>query len=718
MPLMNRLLCFAVLLALIPDFTLAAEREDILVTNFDGLDYGAWKTTGEAFGTGPARGALPGQMAVEGFEGPGLVNSFVKGDATTGTLTSLEITLSRKYLAFLIGGGKHPGQTCINLLLDGKVVRTATGPNGQLGGSERLDWESWDVSDLNGKPVVIQIVDTATGGWGHINIDQIIQSDTRRGNTLVRREILVDKDFLHLPVKNGAAKKQIKFLVDGKTVREFEIELDAIKPDFTTFTDVRKWRGQALTIETQLPYDSKLLDSITAQDTIPVEQETYKEKHRPQFHFTSRRGWLNDPNGLVYHAGEWHLFYQHNPYGWGWGNMHWGHAVSRDLFHWQELPTAIYPRHWGDFAFSGSAIVDTQNAAGFKSGKEDVLLAFYTSTGRGECLAFSNDNGRTWRDYEHNPIVRHQGRDPKVVWHAASKAWVMAVYDESPNIERNISFYTSKNLKEWTFASRIFGFYECPDLFELKLENDPKVSRWVLYGADGKYLLGDFDGKQFHTREGKHQLWHGNFYAAQTYSDAPDGRRVQIGWANGIAFPGMPFNQQMTVPVELTLKSNPLGYAVSVWPVKELAELTDKSLTQAIPENKQLTLKAGKEVPLTGPSESLDLFDLSLEIEPDQLAEKVVLTVQGTPITYDVQKEALTCRHVTALMMLDGGKFQLRVLGDRNSLEIFGNGGKLAISVGGLPSDTDRTAKCVAIGAEATLRQIELKSLKSAWKKP
>jgi fructan beta-fructosidase len=601
MPLMNRpfyhLPRWLLLFAIVPAFAVAETRPDIVVAEFEGPDYGAWQTTGDAFGTGPAQGALPGQMVVEGFEGKGLVNSFMKGDGTTGTLTSPELKLERKFLVFLIGGGKHPDQTCINLLLDGKVVRTATGPNGVAGGTERLEWYSWDVAELAGKSVVVQIVDKATGGWGHINIDQILQSDIRRGTDLLRRELLVEKNFLYLPVKNGAAKRQVKFIVNGQTAREFEIELDDAKPDFTAFSDVSKFKGQRLTIEAELPYGSKLLESITAQDTIPVEQEVYTEEHRPQFHFTSRRGWLNDPNGLVYHAGEWHLFYQHNPFGWGWGNMHWGHAVSSDLFHWKELPTAIYPRQWGDFAFSGSALVDSRNVAGFKTGKEDVLLAFYTSTGRGECLAYSNDLGRTWQDCNQNPVVKHQGRDPKVIYHAASKSWVMAVYDESPNIPRNIAFYTSQNLRDWTFASRINDFFECPDLFELPLEGNPEQKKWVLYGADGRYLLGDFDGKQFHAQSNKQQVWFGNFYAAQTYSDAPDGRRVQIGWGSGIAFPGMPFNQQMTIPVELTLRAIPNGLIMNAWPVKETSGLVDMTLKLAIPDNAPLRVLPGKPAP-------------------------------------------------------------------------------------------------------------------------
>ena len=158
-----------------------AAQPDLLVADFEGETYGEWQVTGDAFGAGPAAGTLANQMHVEGFEGKRLVNSFLKGDRSTGTLTSPEFTVERKFLSFLIGGGRHATQTCINLLHEGKIVRTSTGPNDQPGGSERLDWDSWDVADLAGKKVRVQIVDAATGGWGHVNVDHILQSDTRRG---------------------------------------------------------------------------------------------------------------------------------------------------------------------------------------------------------------------------------------------------------------------------------------------------------------------------------------------------------------------------------------------------------------------------------------------------------------------------------------------------------------------------------------------------------
>ena len=383
--------------------------DDVLLADFEGKDYGAWTATGTAFGTGPARGALPNQMPVGGFAGKGLVNSYLGGDAATGTLSSPPFTIQRKFLNFLIGGGRHPGETGINLLIDGKVVRSSTGRD-----SEMLDADGWDVAEFAGKTATLEIVDRATGGWGHINLDQVVQSDVKAGPR--SRELTISSRYLQLPVRTGQPKKVMKLIVDDAVVREFDIELAERDPQFWAVVDVAQWKGKLLRMEAS----SAALDQVEQVDVPKSGDET----QRPAFHFTSRRGWLNDPNGLVYAQGEWHLYYQHNPYGWAWGNMHWGHAVSKDLLHWEELPIAIYPRKYGDWAFSGSAVVDKDNTSGWKTGTDDLLVGAYTSTGRGECIVYSNDRGRTWTEHAGNPVVKHAGRDPRLLWHAASRQWV------------------------------------------------------------------------------------------------------------------------------------------------------------------------------------------------------------------------------------------------------------------------------------------------------
>jgi fructan beta-fructosidase len=715
--------CASVILLALPALAPAADRKDLLIADFEGETYGDWKATGTAFGNGPARGTLPGQMPVSGYLGKGLVNSFNGGDKSTGTLTAPPFMVERKYINFLVGGGKFPGKTCVNLLVDDKVVRTATGPNDQPGGSEALDWASWDVAELEGKSAVIQVVDDATGGWGHINVDHIVQSDRRRGTSEVRREFEIKKDYLNLPVKTGATKRRVRFEVDGKTVREFDIELADDRPDFFVFADVTPFRGKKLAVVASLPADSKGLAAITPSDEVAGAAELYREKYRPQFHFTSRRGWLNDPNGLVYAAGEWHLFYQHNPYGWDWGNMHWGHASSKDLFHWRELPVALTPRTYGDWCFSGSAVVDRNNTSGWRNGDGPLLVCAFTSTGRGECIAYSNDQGRTWTEYDGNPVVKHGGRDPKLVWHAATKKWVMAVYDERDGRARDVAFYTSPDLKKWEFGSRIGGFFECPDLYPLAVDGDAKKVKWVLSAADGRYMIGQFDGTKFVKESGKHQVWYGNFYAAQTFDSAPltptplppgargrgeGGRRVQIGWGNGITFPGMPFNQQMTVPVELTLRTTDDGVRLFAEPVKEIESLRDGKHAW-----KEVILK-----PDTNPLAEVkgELFDLSAEVRPAE-AEQVTFTVRGVPVVYGAKKGEVSCRGKAApLKVRKDGTVRLRILVDRGSIEVFGNDGQAALSVGVLISPDDRSLALSARGGEAKVNALEVNVLKSAWK--
>jgi fructan beta-fructosidase len=709
--------CLAVCLLIAASPLRAADRDDILIADFEGDDYGTWKSTGTAFGNRPARGTLAGQMPVSGFLGKGLVNSFLGGDDALGRLTSPEFQIERRNINFLIGGGKHPGQTCINLIVDGKVARTASGPNGVPGGSERLDWDGWDVAELEGKSATIEIVDDLQGGWGHINIDQIVQSDRAKRYAPANRELVVAERYLHIPVKTGGSKVRMKIYRAGKTLdkesllREFEVELADGQADFQTFCDLEQWHGTRVTVEVdRLPYGSKALDGLHFASSVPSARELYNERDRPQLHFSSRRGWLNDPNGLVYAGGQWHLFYQHNPYGWAWGNMHWGHATSSDLFHWKELPIALYPPRYDDMAFSGSAVVDLKNTSGWKKGDGDLLVAAFTSTARGECIVYSNDAGKTWTEFEGNPVVKHAGRDPKLIWHEPSQAWVMAVYDEFEN-KQWIAFHTSKDFKTWQFQSRIEGFFECPDLFEMPVlergDAARQTSKWVIYAADGKYRLGQFDGKKFIPETDKLQLWHGNFYAAQTYSDAPENRRVQIGWGNGIEFKGMPFNQQMVLPVELTLRTTIDGPRLFAEPVRELAGL----------ENQPHRLNNVKLVENENPLAALqgELLRITAEIEPGQ-AEYVGFSVRGVGVRYDVQKQQITCRHVTAPLPLVGGVVKLEIIVDRGSIEVFGNGGRVALSVGGVLAPEERSIKTEVQGTGAKLRNLKITELKSAWR--
>ena len=214
----------------------------------------------------------------------------------------------------------------------------------------------------------------------------------------VTREVVVEKKLLHFPVKNGAEKRVVTVSLDGKQVRRFDIELADADADWWAPLDVSAWAGKTLSVGLDtLPVGSKVLASLRQSDRLLDAERLYREPLRPQFHFSPRRGWVGDPNGLVCYKGDYHLFFQYNPYGLKWGNMHWGHAVSKDLVHWQELPITLYPPKFGDHPYSGSAVVDRENTAGFKKGTEDPIVIVFPSTGRGICLTYSTDAGRTFR---------------------------------------------------------------------------------------------------------------------------------------------------------------------------------------------------------------------------------------------------------------------------------------------------------------------------------
>ena len=522
------------------------------------------------------------------------------------------------------------------------------------------------------------------------------------------RELTLQNRYLNLPVKNGAAKRRMSLLIDGQIVREFEIELAEAEPDFWVFLDVSMFRGRTATLRVaSLGQNSRALQAIAQSDTIQGAEDLYREKHRPQFHFSSRRGWNNDSNGLVFYQGRYHLYYQHNPYGWNWGNMHWGHAVSTDLVHWEELPIALYPRNFGDWCFSGSAVVDGDNTGGFQTGEHDVIVAVYTSTGRGECLAYSNDRGRTFTDYPGNPVVTHQGRDPKVLWYAPGRHWVMAVYDEQDK-SQGIAFYTSPNLRDWQFRSRLDGFYECPEIFELPVDGDRNNRKWIVHAADGSYVIGQFDGRTFTAESGKHPWSYGDcFYASQTFNNMPpkDGRRIQIAWGR-IATPGMPFNQCMLFPCELTLRTTEDGVRMFAEPVKEVELLHGQRYSwhdETIePDRNPLADVRG------------ELFHLRGQVDVGH-ANELTFVIRGLPVVYDVARQELSCKGKTAPLKPANGTIRLEILVDRTSMEIFGNDGRIYMPIGAIPADSNKSLQLSARGGTAKIQALEVHRLRSAW---
>lgn len=709
------------LLALCAGTTLPlAAAEDVLIADFEGPTYGEWKTTGDAFGAGPARGTLPGQMTVDGFQGKGLVNSFNGGDRATGTLTSPEFTIDRRYLAFLIGGGRDEEKTCLQLRVDGRVVRKATGPNGQPGGSETLAPESWDVGEFAGHRATLQIVDRATGGWGHVNVDHLVLTDRKPPGLVVnaRRDLVLEKRYLNLPIKNGPTRK-VTFSLDGKVEVRNDIGLADGAADWWAFLDVSAWRGRTLTIEVdRLREDSGALQAIEQSDTIRDGANVYREPLRGQLHFSSKRGWNNDPNGLVYFNGEYHLFYQHNPYGWPWGNMHWGHAVSRDLVRWEELGDVLAPDSFGPM-FSGSAVVDAKNTSGLGQAGRPPLVLIYTAAGDPtvQCIASSTD-GRHFTKYSGNPVLKQitgGNRDPKVMWHEPTQRWVMVLYVELPGHKHTVHFYTSPNLRDWTLASITEGqpgtgfLFECPDFFELAVDGRPSQRKWVLTAANSEYAIGTFDGRTFTPEQRKLPGHRGKgFYAAQTFSDIPaaDGRRIQIGWFQ-TETKGMPFNQSMTIPLELKLKSTAEGPRMTFSPVRELEKLRTKSRQFG-----GRKLGPGEANPLA--DVQTELTELRLEIVPGA-AREIVLGLRGATLAYDVAKQELTVNQHRAPAPLQDGRLRLTVFGDRTGLEVFASDGLCYVPMPFQPKESDRGLSLIARGGTAEVTTLDVHELRSIW---
>jgi fructan beta-fructosidase len=653
---------------------------------------------------------LPGQQEVSGFEGKRLVNSFNGSDGTTGTLTSPPFTIERDYIRFLIGGGGHEGKTCINLVVDGDTVATATGPNTEPGGSEELEPSFWEVGKYKGKSAVIRIVDRATGGWGHINVDHIVQRphDGVDPAELVRRSPL-ERPYLNLPVKNGARSGGWKCSSTAMPCERSTSNSRHASPtggpiiDISPFGEARKRCSKSMTADAA---DSRWAEDRSIRPTRSKAPRICTTRRSGRSSTSARSGaGINDPNGMVYYDGEYHLFFQHNPYGTRLGRTCTGATRSaRISCTGKQLPIALFP--WTQavaHCFSGSAVVDAQNTAGFQAGDEQVIVAALTDTGCGEALAYSNDRGRTFTYYEGNPVVKHKGRDPKIIWYEPGKHWVMAVYTEQEN-SRAIAFYTSSNLKDWEYQSRLDGYYECPEIFELPVDGDPANTRWVVFAADAKYAVGRFDGKAFTPEhEGKHQVHWGAYYASQTFSGTPDGRRIQIGWGR-IDMEGMPFNQMMTFPCRLTLHSTAEGIRMRAAPVKEIELLHHRK--HAL---NPMQVEPGASVSV---ATSGRLFDIRAEFEVGQ-AKAFGLQIGDTKVIYDAAKADL----MGMPLKPEAGKIRLQILVDRPSLEICGNDG-CVYQTRAFRSDSEiDTIQVFAHEAPVQVNSLEVYELNSIWSK-
>ncbi|QJE98243.1 glycoside hydrolase family 32 protein [Luteolibacter luteus] len=524
--------------------------------------------------------------------------------------------------------------------------------------SEAMFPITFDAQALMGKTASIVIFDNATGGWGHINADDFAASD-----------------------------------------------------------------------EPAVPSDGgfMLTPGIPEADAPMV---GYDQPLRPQFHFSSRRNWLNDPNGMVFDGLHYHLFFQHNPLGTGWGNMTWGHAISTDMMHWRQLDHALLPYQVDGRSgtiYSGSTVVDHNNSLGVQVGARKTLVSFFTYASEPfyQAMAYSTDGGVTWK-YHNNgrAVVPNQGfdngeRDPKVFWHEASQRWVMVLWVQ--NNPGRVRFFTSTNLKDWTFASDLLRnwAFECMDMFPLQVDGDPAQTKWVIYDASFDYEIGSFDGATFTTEAGPFHASRGNFYAAQSFNQAPNGRVTQIGWMfdgpDSAAAYGLPYNKQMSFPCDLTLRTTPAGVRLCAQPIPEIASLvtsTQQVSSQILTPTSNLLAQMG----------NLDLVDLTIEFDPGT-ASQVILDLPRTSVRYEAASGVFTFTGTDGnqAVAMDGsfmprnGRVKLRLLLDRLSLETYAFDGESFGAHYINPSNGAATPSLRSVGGNAFVHSLVVKSLGSAW---
>lgn len=575
-------------------------------------------------------------------------------------------------------------------------------------------------------------------------------------NTLVR--VTGDSRYLLLPVQESTDDARINVLVDGNVAETIYVRLAKSKTDYTVPFDLTPYKGHDVMLDVVIPQsrgsvreakDDACWRGIVLADTFDTAN---RETYRPAFHHTPRYGWMNDPNGMFYKDGRWHLYYQYNPYGSKWQNMTWGHSVSDDLVNWEHLPEAIRPNGLGS-VFSGSCAVDHDNTAGFGS---DAVIALYTSAGTSQMqsLASSTDDGLTFNIYPSNPVLtlESEARDPKVFWNDSTKEWNMIL---AHALDHEMLIFSSPDMKSWTLQSSFGkglgaqgGVWECPDLFELPVAGTDE-KKWVLlcninpdgpFGGSGtQYFVGDFDGKTFKAdtdaagNVSTKWLDYGkDHYATVTWSDAPDGRRVALGWMSNWQYaadvPTMQFRSANTLPREMGLFRAPDGevYASSA-PSPELEALRGKLAAKV-----KKTTVGRKARSFALPSENGGICEILMDIEASKAktvnivfsnsqGEKVVMQYDpaAATLSFDRTQSGITdfsegFPAVTVTPTHEAsGRIALRIFVDRSSMEVFGNDGEFVMTNLVFPRTPYTALSVSAEGGNAKVENLRIYSLKS-----
>jgi fructan beta-fructosidase len=478
-----------------------------------------------------------------------------------------------------------------------------------------------------------------------------------------------------------------------------------------------------------------------------AQTKLYTEQYRPQFHFSPATNWCNDPNGLVYNNGTYHLFYQHNPFGNQWGHMTWAHATSKDLLHWKHLPIAI-PEENGVMIFSGTCVVDKDNTSGFGKDGKIPMVAVYTghieNTNQSQHIAYSLDDGVTWKKYANNPVLdlhKKDFRDPKIFWHEPKKYWVMCVMLP---VEHIVQFYASKNLKDWNHLSNFgpagdtSGVWECPDLTQVPVDGRPGKKKWLLQtsqNASMQYFLGEFDGVSFKNENPADKIYRPDYgpdyYAAITYNQLPATHLpTAIGWVNNWNYandiPTTPWKSAMALPRNLSVQKINGEWILVQKPVAVTLSLRKKIFTL---QNEWVTDK--KVLPVKSKQ-----FEMEISIEPGAAsASGVRLAVGDTSyfeMGYDAAKQLFyidrsksgntsfnenfkKLNRFEKLMPLKNKKLQLHIFYDNSIVEIFVNGGEAVFTAQIFTEATDSGIELFSLGGDSKFGNLGVWEMNGVW---
>jgi sucrose-6-phosphate hydrolase SacC (GH32 family) len=697
---------FPLVMGMIIFFCSCQVEDKELIFDFETEILNGWQSIGDVSLETYRTKMLPD--TVVGFEGTAVVNTGHDNFKKTGIITSPEFIISKKYLNFLITGNSHynsEGTALVRIIIDGEVVKYAPPTRYPL-----VEWGSVDVSDYPGEKACFEIWDNSKDHF--LIVDNVFQSNELiLGNN--EHSMIAEKRYLLFPVTKGSTQYRFRLEKEDDITEQFIVEMGDGEPDYWAFKDISLYKGKKLKLSSYCPTEVKGFDKIKQSDTVPGEELFYKEEERPQFHFTSKTGWINDPNGLVYFNGEWHLMYQHNPYGVIGSLKHWGHALSSDLIHWIERPSSVVPDDLGS-NHSGGAVVDFNNSAGLQSGENKALIVFWTSAGHftspsshfRQCISYSTDKGRTWNKYSDNPVIGFitgRNRDPNVIWHDQSGKWIMSLYLDG----NNYAFLESDNLLDWTLTDKIeMPATECPDLFQLNMDGDPQKSKWIFWGGNGNYIIGDFNGKKFRIEGEAYRTHFGSYYAAMTFNNAPDSRIVQMGWIWDWPFHNTNFRNQLSIPNEITLRSSPNGFPVLyAYPVKELDKLRIRSYTKS-----NITIHKKAFIP----DFEAELIDMNVivRIRPGGILKMIM---RGQEIVYNQNENTISCNGTNVKLLTDNEIREFRILADRASIEIFCNGGEKALFLPVALNKKNIGIQFLVDGTDASIKQLDIYELKSAW---